>query len=183
MAFPTTISAGQWSSAAIHTSGNITNPLALTLESEFKAGFAATNDYTEIPNIREFPRFGTPSNVVNVPQFSQSIASQVQGQSNPPDISFTLNYVPSIWAAGTELGDIVGDGLPYLMQVSLCTSEPDNLTTTPTGLGEVPNAVFYMVVKLEALEIAPSLTDATTATLTCTLPGGKVYGPFTVAAV
>src|SRR6056300_1258169 len=46
--------------------------------------------------IREFPNLGIPANVVNVPQYGQATSSQITGQSDPPSLDFTFNYVPSI---------------------------------------------------------------------------------------
>ena len=52
----------------------------------------------EVTNLREFPSVGTPANIVNVPQYGQSISSQISGQADAPTLEFTLNYIPTAHA-------------------------------------------------------------------------------------
>lgn len=182
MAFFTTITGGQYSFLAVHT--GVIDPLTVDSESEGKAGFALITDYTEIPNVREFPSFGTPPNIVNVPIFGQPISGQVQAQSDAPNLTFTVNYTPTQWAPGSTLGDMVGDGNPYLFQLSLCSAKPGNLTTTAGagGLGGVGNASWYFAARIDAIQISTSVSDAVTAEIAMSMPTGRFYGPFTVAA-
>jgi hypothetical protein len=182
MAFFTTITGGQYSFLALSTT--VTNPLTVDTEAEGKAGFALTTDFVEIPNLREFPSFGTPPNIVNVPVFGQPISAQVQAQADAPNLSFTVNYTPTQWAPGSALGDKVGDGNPYLFQLSLCSAKPGNLTTTAGagGLGGVGNASWYFVGRIDAIQINTSVSDAITAEIAVSMPTGRFYGPYTVAA-
>jgi hypothetical protein len=182
MAFFTTITGGQYSFLAMHT--GILDPLAMDTEAEGKAAFALVTDYVEIPNIREFPSFGTPPNIVNVPVFGQPISAQVQAQSDAPNLSFTVNYTPTQWAPGSALGDKVGDGKPYIFQLSLCSAKPTNLTTTvgTTGLGGVGNASWYFAARLDAIQVNTSVSDAVTAEIAMSMPTGRFFGPYTVNA-
>ena len=184
MAFWTSIGAGQWSGLAVHTAGTIGDPLTITTEAAFKAGFATTDtDFAVMPNVREFPDVGTPANLVNVPQYGQSVTSQVQAQADAVSLEFVFNYVPSVWEPSATIGALVGDGSPYVFQYVVCSAEPPNFEATTTGLGTVPNAIWYFSGKLESQLFSNSLSDATTMRLAVSLPTGTVYGPFTQNAV
>jgi len=182
MALPTSLTAGTWSGLSVHIADTVS--VDETVQANLEAGFATVDTtHADIPNLREFPSIGTPSNLVNVPQYGQSITSQVQGQADAPSLDFTINYVPSLWAAGTTLGDLVGDGTARMFQLYICSSEPPSSVATTSALGSVPNAVWYFPGKIEALLIDNNLTDAVTATLTLSLPTGTFLGPYTVATV
>lgn len=181
MAHINSIGAGIYSALAINTT-----PVASTASvdslSELVALFATSGDFVEVKNVREFPQVGTPANIVNVPVYGQKTSSQIQGQSDAPNLEITINYVPSEWAAGTTLGDLVGDGNVYAFQFSMLNSKPAGLTTTAgsAGLGSVANSNFYFAGKVEALLVSPQLTDANQATLTLSVQG-DFFGPATVA--
>jgi hypothetical protein len=126
---------------------------------------ASTGDFdgaTEISGIREFPTFGKPANIVNVPQYGQSISSQISGQSDAPTLEFTLNYTPSVH---TALHAMVDDGNVYVFQL--------DIKNTTTG----DNAAFYVKGTIASLEVSPNLTDSNQATLTLTTSTDYV-GPF-----
>ena len=169
---------------------------ALDTASEFAALFATeidtvggtkgTNTFTRVKNVREFPAMGTPPNVVNVPVYGFKSSQQIQGQSDSPSMEITLNYIPADWAKDPTniLGNMVGDGKQYVFRFSLLNSEPTGsgatkYASTSAGIGTVPNSEYYWIGKLEALQVTPQLTDATTATITLTIQSA-VYGAYTV---
>lgn len=149
-------------------------------------GTKAANTFTRIKNVREFPAMGAQPNVVNVPVFGAKSSQQILGQSDLPSLEITLNYVPADWAkeASNILGSMVGDGKLYVFRFSLLNSEPTGsgatkYASTAAGIGTVPNSEYYWIGKLEALQVTPQLTDATTATITLTIQSA-VFGAYTV---
>jgi hypothetical protein len=181
MAHITSIGAGIFSALAINTNA-ITNTTTADTLSELVALFADDTNFVEVKNVREFPQIGTPANIVNVPVYGQKTSSQIQGQADAPNIEITVNYVPSEWATGTDLGDLVGDGNVYAFQFSLLNTKPASLETTASGLGVTANSNFYFRGKVEALLVSPQLTDANQATLTLSVQS-DFFGPATVASV
>ena len=168
---------------------------SLDTPAEFQALFAkeisavgGTKDvgtFVRVKNVREFPAMGTPPNVVNVPTYGQKTSQQVQGQSDAPNMEITINFVASEWAkdVGNLLGTLVGDGNQYAFRFSLLNSEPTGsgatkYSSTSAGLGTVQNSQFFWVGKVEALQVNPQLTDATTATITLTLQSA-MFGAYT----
>lgn len=166
---------------------------ALDTAAEFAALFATeidtvggtkgTNTFTRLKNVREFPAMGTPPNVVKVPVYGSKSSQQIQGQSDSPSMEITLNYIPADWASNI-LGNMVGDGKQYVFRFSLLNSEPTGsgatkYASTSAGIGTVPNSEYYWIGKLEALQVTPQLTDATTATITLTIQSA-VFGAYTV---
>lgn len=158
-------------------------------EIESVGGTKAANTFVRIKNVREFPPMGTPPNIVNVPVYGSKTSQQIQGQADAPSAEITLNFVASEWAkeAGNILGSMVGDGNQYVFRFSLMTTEPSaagatKYASTVAGLGTAPGGVsmWYWVGKLEALQVTPGLTDATTATITITVQSA-VYGAYTVS--
>ena len=169
---------------------------ALDTAAEFQALFAteidtvggtpAANTFVRIKNVREFPAVGTPANIVNVPTYGSPTSRQIQGQSDAPSMEITLNFVGSDWAkeTGNLLGNMVGDGKQYVFRFALLNSQPTGAgataySSTAAGLGTVQNSQFYWIGKLEALQITPQLTDATTATVTITIQS-NFYGAYTI---
>jgi hypothetical protein len=129
---------------------------------------ASTGDFdgaTEVSGIREFPTFGKPANIVNVPQYGQSISSQISGQSDAPTLEFSLNYIPGVH---NTLQGLVGDGSTYVFML--------DVKNTTTG----DNAAFYVKGQVASFEVTPSLTDSNQATLTLTT-STDYAGPFTDA--
>ena len=148
---------------------------------ESAGGTKASNTFVRMQNVREFPSMGVPPNIVNVPVYGAKTSQQVQGQSDAPNMEITLNYVASEWAAGTLLGDAVGDGNRYVFRFSLMNAEPAGYASTSAGLGTVENSNYYWIGKIDALMVNPQLTDASTATVTMSIQT-KMYGAYTVAA-
>lgn len=193
MAHITSIGASIYTDLAIQMPTTPPSFSTLTTDAAFKALFAseiqwngtkAANTFVRIQNVREFPAFGTPANIVNVPVYGQKTSQQVQGQSDAPTMEITLNYIPEHWAKDNSslLGAAVGDGKQYAMRLALLGSKPPGYASTAAGLGQVENSVYYFVGKIEALQFNPQLTDAATATLTISLQS-DFYGAFTLAAV
>jgi hypothetical protein len=89
---------GNISTADRATPANLAGKFEATAAAD---GSAATTEaaVVAIEGIREFPSLGTPSNIVNVPQYGQSISSQIQGQADAPSLEFTFNYIPTNHAA------------------------------------------------------------------------------------
>ena len=134
-----------------------------------------------IENVREFPAMGTPPNVVNVPVYGSATSQQIQGQADAPSMEISLNFVATDWASGSDLGDLVGDGLQHVFRFALLNAVPagaEEYASTATGLGDVENSYWYWVGKLEALQVTPQLTDSNTATITITIQSA-FYGAYT----
>ena len=193
MAHITSIGAGLFSDLSIASPA--TDPVFSTLDTaaEFHALFAteiasvggtkAANTFVRVQNVREFPSMGTPPNIVNVPTYGQKSSQQIQGQSDAPNLEVTVNYVPSDWASGTLLGDMVGDGKLHVFRFALLNAEPTGsgdtkFASTVSGLGTIQNSIYYWVGKLEALLVNPQLTDANTATVTMSIQS-KFFGAYT----
>jgi hypothetical protein len=199
MAHISSIGAAMFSDLAIATpSTELSNATltALDTAAEFQALFAteianvggtrAAGAFVRVSNVREFPAMGTPPNVVNVPTYGKKTSSQVQGQADAPSMEITLNYVPTEWAdeAGNICGLMVGDGIQRVFRFSLLNAESTGsgatkYASTVGGLGTVQNSQYYWVGKLEALQVTPGLTDATTATITITMQS-EFFGAYTI---
>jgi len=184
------IGAGLFSDLAV---GNFTTTVdeAVDTDAEFLAFFVTETEtvaggtFSRIVNVREFPAIGTPANVVNVPTFGSKTSSQIQAQADAPSLEVTLNYIPALWTSGaaglgTNLGRMVGAGTTLLFRFTLMLSDPGvaKYASTATGLGLVRHSCWYWRGKIDALLITPSLSDASTATLTLTIQS-PFYGPYT----
>jgi hypothetical protein len=184
MAFPTSISAAQYSALAVSREAV---PGTLS-EANLKGVFSGTasGDYVEIKNIRDMPSFGTPANIVKVPVYGQAQTQSIGAQSDAPDLELTINYVPSEWAklnasfaTSGSLGDAVADGIAKVFQFALLPSKPTNLNALAGGVGTVPNALIYFVGKVESLLVNPARDDASTATVALSIQS-DFFGPYTV---
>lgn len=193
MAHISSIGAGLFSDLSVGTdSATLATAIASKTEANFNACFA-NGLYSRITNVREFPSMGTPPNIVNVPVYGSSTSQQIQGQSDAPTMEITLNYVPSLWADGTTLGDMVGDGTQRVFRFALLNTQPPgydyNAASGATSIaGDVSdgtatqNSYYYWVGKIEALLVNPQLTDSNTATLTMSIQS-NFYGAYTLAPV
>ena len=190
MSFITSIGASIFSDLSIYN-GTTTDFSSTDTQAEFEALFT-TEDATpgattfqRLKNIREYPPMGVPPNVVNVPVYGQKSSQQIQAQSDAPSMEIQLNYVASEWApVAGKIGAMVDDGLQHVFRFTLLNSEPtgtgnSKYASTVGGIGTRENACFYWIGKLDALMVNPSLSDATTATLTITVQS-KFYGAFTI---
>lgn len=194
MAHITSIGAGMFSDMAVampSTNLSASALAALDTAAEFQALFAdeiqsvggtkAAGTFARIKNVREFPSMGTPPNIVNVPVYGSKTSQQIQGQADAPSIELTVNYVPADWAAGSLLGDAVGDGQQYVFRFALLNAEPvayASEATPANGIGSVANSQYYWIGKIEALQVNPQLTDANTATVTISIQS-EFFGAFT----
>jgi hypothetical protein len=199
MAHITSIGAGMFSDLAVATPTtdfSASALAALDTAAEMQAIFAteidtvggtkASNTFTRIKNVREFPSMGTPPNVVNVPVYGSKTSQQIQGQADAPSMEITLNFVASDWADESTniLGSMVGDGKQYVFRFVLLNATPTGsgatkFASTSGGVGTVQNSQYYWIGKLEALLVNPQLTDANTATITITVQS-DFYGAFTI---
>ncbi len=162
MALITNIGAGIFTSLKFKADSSFTLPTNDTTHQAFIASGGDFNGSTEITNAREFPSFGKPANILNVPNYGQSISSQIQGQADAPTMEFTVNYVPSVHGA---IQALVQDGNTYVYQIDLKNAE--------TG----DNAAFYVKGQFASFEVSPNLTDSNQATITMSTQGDYV-GPF-----
>lgn len=197
MAHISSIGAAMFSDLSVSMPSSATNFSSVDTVTEFQALFAteiasvggtkAANTFVRVKSVREFPPMGTPPNIVNVPTFGQKTSQQIQGQSDAPNLEITLNYIPSEWSkdAGNLLGNAVADGNLYIFRFTLMNTDSTGSTTdtkyasTVAGLGTVQNSQYYWIGKMEAINVTPSLTDATQATLTLSLQS-PFYGPWTI---
>ena len=137
---------------------------------DYKAGTALptavdNTDFLAVPNIREFPEFGAPANVVNVPVYGQAVSSQIQGQSDAPTLEFTLNYVPTEHDA---LRALISTQATQIFRIRLINADLAD-EAVPTATEE--HTDFYVLGKVAAITVSPQLTDANQATLTITTVG------------
>jgi hypothetical protein len=182
MAFHTSIGAGTFSALAISNTAVPTTLPAFDNQAAWEAFFAETDDFDEIKNIREMPSFGSPANIIKVPQFGVAQSLSIGAQPDAPDLELTLNYIAADWAAGETLADYVRNKTQRVFQFSLLYARPGNLSTSATGLGTVENSNIYFVGRLESILVEPSLSDANTATLAMSIQS-DFFGPFTVDPV
>ena len=127
----------------------------------------------EVGNVREFPSFGTPSNIVNVPVYGQGTSSQVQGQSDAPSLEFTLNYIPTEHA---KLDALRLAGTEVAWRIRIADSKSAAVGTDTNAYED-----FFFLGKVASFEITPSLSDSTQATMALTI-SGEFYGPFSADA-
>ena len=89
-------------------------------ETTVEAAFAVTDAALPVSNVREFPTFGTPANIVNVPVYGSPTSLQVSAQADAPTLEITLNYVPNA-AVGphTALEALRAAGTVHTFRISL----------------------------------------------------------------
>lgn len=144
---------------------------------------AVSGGFVRMKDVREFPAMGTPPNVVKVPVFGQSTSQSIQGQADAPSLEITVNYVAVDWDDLTGLGYFVNDGVKRPFRFTLLQEDPgaaSSYASSMTGFGNKNHTTFYWLGKIEAVQVKPSLTDATTATVTLTAQS-DFYGAFTHA--
>jgi hypothetical protein len=146
---------------------------------ESNGGTKGANTFVRVKNVREFPEFGVPPNIVNVPVYGQASTQQVQGQADSPQLVITVNYVSIDWVTPAHLGDILVSGTTYAWRFALMNAEPTSYASTAGGMGTKQNTYWYFLARMDSLIVTPSLTDATTAQVALTLQS-KLYGPYTI---
>ena len=127
---------------------------------------------TAISNVRDFPAFLAPANIVNVPAYGQKQSSQIAGQADAPTLEFTINYVPSVHNA---IQALAGNGLTYIFRIRLA-----NAPLPATLVAGTEHTDFYVRGKFASFQITPSLSDANQATLALST-AGDYFGPYTTA--
>ena len=155
--------------------------LAAKFESAAAAdGVPATTEaaVVAIEGIREFPSLGTPSNIVNVPQYGQSISSQIQGQADAPSLEFTFNYIPT---NHYTLDALRKSGTNLVFRVRLSNTEDGGVQATPASDATTEYEDIYFQGTIASFEIVPALTDATQANIALTIDG-DFEGPFSYTA-
>lgn len=170
--------------AALDTAAEFQALFATEIDSQ--GGTKGTNTFVRIKDVREYPPMGIQPNIVNVPVYGSKSSQQIQGQSDAPNMEIQLNFVAANWAkeASNILGSMVGDGKQYVFRFTLLNTEPTGsgqtkFASTAAGVGTVQNSQYYWYGKVEALQVNPQLTDATTATVTLTLQS-QLFGAYTV---
>lgn len=166
MAFQTAIGAGTFSSLAVSKTAVTSTPANAAA---WKGYFATLGDIVEIPSIREMPVIGQRANIVKVPQFGSATSYSIGAQSDAPDLTLTVNYVPAEWDEAADLGLILKNKEPVVFQFALLYSKPASLIATNLGLGTVDNTLVYWVGRMESLELTPSLSDSNTASVAISL--------------
>jgi len=161
------------------STGDRANPAQLAGKFEDQAPTTTTAGTTDsfvvaIEGIREFPSLGTPSNIVNVPQYGQSISSQIQGQADAPSLEFTFNYIPTNHAA---LDTLRKAGTNLVFRVRLSNTEDGGVQDTPAEDGTAEYEDIFFQGTIASFEIVPALTDATQANIALTIDG-DFEGPF-----
>ena len=142
----------------------------------FRTSFAVPANVTEVGQVREFPNLGTPANIVNVPNYGASISSQVGGQADAPDLTFTLNYIPNE-AGHRMLNTIRQDATPVAFRARLTDAviAPADLTKGVPD-SDVRFDDLYWTGRIVSFEIVPALNDSMQANVAVTIEGDFV-GP------
>jgi hypothetical protein len=163
----TTLNLNKASTAAVPGTG---------IASDWHALFDTAGERTSIGNVREFPGMGTPPNIVKVPGFGFKQSRQVQGQADAPNLEVTVNYIANDWvdSGAGSLGYALNNDITYAFRFALMNTDPG---AAATGLA-TDNSCYYWLGRIEACLIKPSLTDATTATVTLSMQS-DFYGAFT----
>jgi hypothetical protein len=125
---------------------------------------------TSISNVRDFPAFLAPANIVNVPAYGQKQSSQIAGQADAPTLEFTINYVPSVHNA---INTLVGNGLTYIFRIRLA-----NAPLPATLLSTTEHTDFYVRGKFASFQVTPSLSDSNQAKIALSTQG-DYWGPYT----
>jgi hypothetical protein len=176
MAFPSTITAAQFSRLLFSTAAVPAAPLTST---NLSALFVTAADVHEVPDIRDMPSFGQPANIVKVPVYGQAQTQSVGAQADAPDLELVINYVPSKWDPSGNLRNKVGDGISKVFMFSFLTARPATTLYTVGGLGSAPNANIFFVGRMESLLINPARDDAATANISMSIQS-DFYGPTTI---
>jgi len=162
MALISNIGAGIFTRLKYKADSSYTLPTSDSTHQTFIGSGGDFENAVEVTKIREFPSFGKPANIVNVPNFGQSVSGQIQGQADAPTLEFTFNYAPSLHR---PLQALVQEGLTYVSKLDVKNSS--------TG----DNAAFYVKGSVASFEVDPNLTDSNQATLTLST-STDYTGPF-----
>ena len=155
----------------------------------------SNGDAKSFGKVREFPNLGIPANVVNVPQYGQATSSQITGQSDPPNLDFTFNYVATEHAF---IDALRAEGTQRLFRVRLSNGELITAGgTNPSGGSDAGGTEgvqlpyeteisatteyrefsdFFFFGSVASFEIVPSLTDSNQLNVSLTIDG-QLDGP------
>jgi hypothetical protein len=177
MAHISTLDSGIYTYMDMYT-GDISGLPAAPAASDFAAlyaGVGAAADTVRMPSVREFPAVGNVANITAVPVYGQKQSSQVNGQSDAPNMDVTVNYVAADMVA---IEDLKGQQVVFrFMMANQAVTVAQGAAATIAA----ENTEFYFVGKIEAINVTPSLTDSNTAVVNLSVQGDFV-GPATVAA-
>lgn len=140
-------------------------------------GTSTATEVTTITGVREFPSFGTPANITNVPVYGSTTSVQIQAQADLPSFEVSLNYDPSVHAT---LQSSVGTPTQVLWRLRISNDQAIAVaaarsgSTVPTGLNF---SDFYFSGYIASFEVTPSLSDSLQATMTLAV-GSTINGPF-----
>ena len=103
-----------------------------------------TNDHPVVyfGSMRDIPQTGTPANIVKVPVYGEDQSFSIGAQPDSPDLEFTLNLEPEVWAEGvaatnanefhkSQIKRMTGNGKEYAMAFFYLNSKTENPVTRP----------------------------------------------------
>ena len=146
------------------------------------------NERVDMGNIRDMPQFGTPANIIKIPEYGRKQTLSVGAQPDAPDLEFTINFVGVDWnieAKETErvIGRYTTDGVTRGMMVSLlaaqAASSHPGMAAGSDGIADVPNACIFFAGKIESALFSPMRDDAATVTVALSVQSDFI-GPVTL---
>ena len=184
MAFPNNVSAAIYSRFVMSTNELTAAQVdALDTKTKWSYEFAGSDNRVDLGNIRDMPSFGTPANIIKVPEFGRDQTLSIGAQPDAPDLEFTINFVGSDWdeeASATVVGDYVSDGRTRPMMISMLSSEASgsNIGESGTGIGGALNATIFFAGRIESALFNPMRDDASTVTVALSVQS-NFFGPVT----
>ena len=125
------------------------------------------NNFIAVPNMGKFPWLKTPRHTSGV-------------------LEFELIYTPTDWTFDT-FGRFLGEEKYREMAIVLMDERPASYELSPSGIGTVPNTVFYFTGQFYSLSLGGFVTDenfgdidARRATLAVHLYSPEIIGPETI---
>ena len=190
MAFPNNVSAAIYSRFVMSTNELTAAQVdALDTKAEWSYEFGGSDNRVDLGNIRDMPSFGTPANIIKVPEFGRDQTLSIGAQPDAPDLEFTINFVGSDWdeeASATVVGDYVSDGRTRPMMISMLSSEASgsNIGESGTGIGGALNATIFFAGRIESALFNPMRDDASTVTVALSVQsnffGPVSFDPYTI---
>ena len=185
MAFPNNVSAAIYSRFVMSTN-ELTASQVDSLDSkvDWAKEFGGSTSRVDLGNIRDMPSFGTPANIIKVPEFGRDQTLSIGAQPDAPDLEFTINFVGSDWdeeASATVVGDYVSDGRTRPMMISMLSSEASSNNIGEGGAGGIAgalNATIFFAGRIESALFNPMRDDASTVTVALSVQS-NFYGPVT----
>ena len=186
MAFPNNVSAAIYSRFIMSTTElSATQVDGLDNKVAWAKEFSgASTNRVDLGNIRDMPSFGTPANIIKVPEFGRDQTLSIGAQPDAPDLEFTINFVGSDWdeeASATVVGDYVSDGRTRPMMISMLSSESSSNRigmNDGTGISGALNATIFFAGRIESALFNPMRDDASTVTVALSVQS-NFFGPVT----